>query len=107
INTKIIISSNIDINHTLKSQEKVIAISKKLNTKEYINPIGGKELYDIDTFKKEKIKLSFLESNVPKYKQFNTEFISYLSIIDIMMFNNKDQIKEMLNDFTLITKECT
>jgi len=101
IETKIIISSTIDIDHSLKSQEKVIAINKALKSTQYINPIGGTELYKKNNFEKENIKLNFLESDVPQYKQFNDEFIPYLSIIDIMMFNSKNEIKEMLKQFTL------
>jgi len=101
INTNIVISSQIDIDHSLKSQEKVIAINKALKSEQYINPIGGTELYKKNDFEKEHIKLNFLESDVPQYKQFNDEFIPYLSIIDIMMFNNKEEIKEMLKSFTL------
>lgn len=101
IDTKIIISSTIDIDHALKSQDKVIALNKALNATKYINPIGGTELYDFKEFQKENIELCFLESEVPKYKQFSDEFIPYLSIIDIMMFNNKDEIKKMLKKYKL------
>jgi hypothetical protein len=85
----------------LKSQDKVIALNKALNATKYINPIGGTELYDFEEFKKENIELSFLESEVPMYKQFNNEFIPYLSIIDIMMFNSREGIKEMLEKYKL------
>lgn len=105
IDTKIIISSSIDIDHSLKSQDKVIALNKALYATNYINPIGGTELYDFEEFQKENIELCFLESEVPEYKQFNNEFIPYLSIIDIMMFNSKDEIKEMLKKYKLKSEE--
>ncbi len=101
IYTKIIISSTININHSLKSQDKVIALNTALHATKYINPIGGTELYNFEEFQKENIELCFLESEVPEYKQFNNEFMPYLSIIDIMMFNNKDEIKEMLKKYKL------
>ncbi|MCK4826994.1 WbqC family protein, partial [bacterium] len=31
------------------------------------------------------------------YKQFDNEFVPWLSIIDVMMFNSKERIKEYLN----------
>lgn len=102
INTEIVISSTVNIDHHLKSQDKVIALNKALYATKYINPIGGIELYNFEDFKKENIELQFLESNVPEYKQFSNEFIPYLSIIDIMMFNRKDEIKEMLKEYELI-----
>ncbi len=102
INTKLIYSSNIEKDSNLKAQNKVIDISKRLNATNYINAIGGQELYDKKSFQKENIELSFLKTEIIEYKQFNNEFISYLSIIDILMFNSKTEIKEMLNRYTLI-----
>lgn len=101
IDTKIIISSTIDINHGLKSQDKVIALNKVLNATRYINPIGGTELYEYEKFQNENIELAFLNSNVPEYNQFGKEFIPYLSIIDVLMFNNIEEIKKMLKDYKL------
>jgi len=101
IDTKIMISSSIGIDHSLKSQDKVIAINKNLKSDEYINPIGGVDLYKKDDFINNDIKLSFLESKVPEYKQFKGDFIPYLSIIDVMMFNSKDEINRMLIEYTI------
>ena len=102
IKTPIIISSTIDADHTLKSQDKVLSLCKEQNADIYINSIGGIELYDKETFKQNNIKLNFIKSNPIQYKQFNNEFVSWLSIIDVLMFNSKEQIKEYLNNYTLI-----
>jgi hypothetical protein len=102
IKTPIIISSEVDIDHTLKSQDKVLSLCKEQNVDVYINSIGGIELYDKEVFKQNNIKLNFIKSNPIKYKQFNNEFVPWLSIIDIMMFNSKEQIKEYLDKYTLI-----
>lgn len=102
INTQIIISSTIEIDHGLKSQEKVIALNKAMDSTQYINPIGGTELYDTDVFQNENIHLNFLESEVPEYRQFKEEFVPYLSIIDILMFNSKEEVKEMLEKYKLL-----
>lgn len=101
INTNIVISSTINIDHSLKSQDKVIALNKALNATKYINPIGGIELYEYEIFQNENIELAFLNSNVPEYNQFEKEFIPYLSIIDIMMFNRREDIKKMLLEYKL------
>ncbi len=102
IETKFIYSSNIDKDNSLKAQNKIIDICKILETKQYINAIGGQELYDKEIFEQEKIELKFLDTELIKYKQFNDEFIPYLSIIDIMMFNSKDEIKIMLERYSLV-----
>jgi len=102
IKTLIVISSSINANHTLKSQDKVLSLCKAQNAGVYINSIGGVELYDKETFKQNNIKLSFIKSNPIKYKQFNNEFIPWLSIIDVLMFNSKEEIKKYLNEYTLV-----
>lgn len=100
--TKFVYSSNIDKDCNLKAQDKVIDICKNLNAKNYINAVGGQELYDKETFKKENIELNFIKTELVSYNQFKNEFVPYLSIIDIMMFNSVDEIKEMLNRYELV-----
>lgn len=103
IDTKIITSSTVNINHKLKSQDKVKAINKELKATKYINPIGGMQLYNAQSFNEDGIELLFLKSDILKYKQFSNQFIPSLSIIDIMMFNSKSTIQSMLTeDFELI-----
>ena len=53
-------------------------------------------------FYQNNIRLRFLESNEITYKQFNNEFIPNLSIIDILMFNSKDEIRNMLIQFEML-----
>lgn len=94
IKTKLIISSNVNINHHLKSQDKVIAICKELKANVYINPIGGIELYSAEEFSKKNINLCFQNPNIFTYNQFRDEFLPSLSIIDVMMFNETSHIKK-------------
>ena len=102
INTKITISSNISINHTLKSRDKVIAICKNLNADTYINAIGGQELYDVLDFKNEGLNLKFIKSPALNYKQYNNDFVPWLSILDVLMFNKREDITNYLNKYILI-----
>lgn len=53
--------------------------------------------YKKDEFYKQAIKLIFIKPNEIIYKQFDNEFIPNLSIIDVMMFNSLEQIKEILD----------
>lgn len=48
------------------------------------------------------IDLFFLESKTEDYKQYKNEFISNLSIIDIIMFNSQEKISELLEQYVLI-----
>ncbi len=103
IQTPVIISSSIDIDHSLRSENKVIAICKARKADEYINPIGGTGLYNQGTFKANGIQLHFLKTGNVSYEQFGNDFIPYLSIIDVMMFNTVEEIKDFLNNkYTLV-----
>lgn len=98
IQTNLIVSSALEIDHQLKSAQKVIAICQSRNATNYINPIGGVELYDKDQFQNNGIHLSFLKTSDVVYKQFNHDFVHFLSIIDVMMFNSGDEIQRFLNE---------
>ena len=76
-------------------------ISKYLNVSTYINPSGGKEIFPKEDWNTHGINLRFLTSNLPSYSQRREESIMGLSIIDIMMFNNSEDISVMLDDITL------
>ena len=102
LNTNIINSSSIQINHDRKGQDKVISICEILNATTYINPIGGVDLYDKKTFRNYGINLEFIKPKIIKYKQFDFEFVDSLSIIDVLMFNNKFEINRMLNLGTIL-----
>ena len=102
IDTELILSSSFEKHTELKGKDKVISICKQLGADEYINAIGGQELYDKKEFAENGIRLNFLQANLREYMQLKNEFVAGLSIIDIMMFNSKEEIKEMLNDFNLV-----
>lgn len=86
----------------LEKTDRLIAICKKLKVDNYINPIGGKELYSKSIFLQHQINLFFLRSKNVQYTQFKNDFIPSLSILDVMMFNSPEQIKSMLNQYELI-----
>jgi hypothetical protein len=102
IQTEIIISSSISINHDLKSEVKVIAICKALGAKEYVNAIGGIDLYTKSTFLSNGIDLNFIKSNPIEYLQFDKKFVPWLSILDVLYFNSKEKAKEYLSHYTII-----
>ena len=103
IKTKIIQSSEVDFDNSLKNQDKVIAICNALKAKTYINPIGGLELYDKEVFKASGIELQFLKANPITYQQYGDEFVMFLSIIDVMMFNSVEDIKKFItNEFQIL-----
>ncbi|KXN98432.1 hypothetical protein LS48_11870 [Aequorivita aquimaris] len=82
--------------------ERLIAICKKKGSNHYINPSGGKALYEKNTFKKEGITLSFIKNELIPYNQFGNPFVKGLSMIDVLMFNEKSRISDMLNEYELL-----
>ena len=88
IDTELILSSSFEKHTELKGKDKVISICKQLGADEYINAIGGQELYDKKEFAENGIRLNFIQANLREYRQLKNEFVAGLSIIDIMMFNS-------------------
>lgn len=87
IRTQIRISSTIPIDHALKNEEKVLALCEAVGADTYINPVGGLEMYSRDAFQARGVNLKFIQSNSFEYDQFKNPFVSWLSIVDILMFN--------------------
>ena len=80
--------------------EWALNISEAMNADEYINPPGGKGLFDGEKFAKANIKLKFIENNLPTYNQKKSAFISGLSILDVMMFNSPEETVRMIENIT-------
>jgi len=102
ISTKIIKSSVPYGTMPLKGMDKILEICKQEKADAYINPIGGLELYEKEVFKKQKIQLSFLKSAEITYRQNGNNFVPFLSIIDVMMFNEPGKISGLLDEFELL-----
>ena len=102
INTTIIMSSSVDKDNSLRSQDRVIDICKSVEADMYVNAIGGQDLYDRPSFLERNIQLKFIEAEMLPYIQHTGAYVPYLSIVDIMMFNSRDEISTMLKTYKLI-----
>ena len=102
IDTELVPSSSIYKNTHLKGPDRILNICQQENASHYINPVGGMELYDKSKFAKENIRLDFLKSAASPYSQFKNAFVPWLSIIDILMFNDSESINQLLTEFELI-----
>lgn len=96
------VSSALDKDNALRGQDKVLAICKELGAAQYINAPGGVELYDHDTFAREGVRLSFIQPHAVAYRQFEKPFEPNLSIIDVMMFNDRERCAKLLEDYELV-----
>jgi hypothetical protein len=61
-------SSQLNIPADVKGQDRIIAIAKHFKADVYINPPGGRDLYDANAFKHHDIELQFLPEYVGSYE---------------------------------------
>ena len=71
-------------------------ISKSLNAKTYINPIGGRDLFDPFVFKSQNTRLQFAVFDEFNYATPGYEFISGLSVLDALMWNSAEVIRKAI-----------
>lgn len=83
-------------NTELKKADRLIDITQAEQKKTYINPEGGKAIYTKEYFKECGVDLKFLLPQKTEYKQFSDEFVPWLSIIDVLMFNSPEYIVEKI-----------
>lgn len=102
ITTEIIASSSIYQNTELKAQTRIVDICLKEKANHYINPIGGIELYQKEVFEEQGMQLNFIKSKPVQYPQLKNDFVPWLSIIDVLMFNSVEQIQTFLDSYELV-----
>ena len=102
INTTFVQTSSVYANEQLKAQHRILNICKQEKASHYINPIGGLEIYSRKLFEEAEIKINFLKTTAHSYQQFGNTFVPNLSIMDVLMFNSKDEINQLLSLYELI-----
>lgn len=102
--TTVLKSSEIEIDYSLRRQERVIAICQALGAQEYVNPVGGFDLYDPTAFRKAGVNLKFLRARLLCYPQKSTVFVPALSIIDMFANTSIAYVQEaMRTEFDVIS----
>lgn len=96
IATEIRVSSNLAIDHAMKGQDRVLAICQTVGASTYINAIGGTELYAREDFNARGIELKFIKPATFEYPQFGAPFVPWLSIVDVLMFNPLDAVRNCI-----------
>lgn len=100
IDTPISANSEKCIEDSYKGEARVIEVCRRENAKVYINPPGGKDLYDPANFSAAGIELHFLRPKLVPYRQGeSSEFQKALSIIDLMMFNPQSWVQNSVREF--------
>ena len=103
INTDIKIQSSLSLpNFTIKHNGQwALRIAENLSATEYVNPIGGKHLFKPEEFKEKNINLRFFEPEVNRYTQLCRNFTPDLSIIDVLMWQPIEEVKNTIHTTVL------
>ena len=78
------------------------AIAHSLGAREYINPIGGQELFRPEDFSRRGITLRFLRMSKVSYDQRRSAFEPGLSIVDVLMFNSPAEALRLMDQHELV-----
>ncbi|MDA8621195.1 WbqC family protein [Psychrosphaera sp.] len=84
IKTPLKMSSEIIDTTSLKAQEKIYSLCTALEANSYLNPIGGRELYNKKEFMQHGLSLNFLEMSLSSLEKDTDKEQFYLSIIHIL-----------------------
>jgi hypothetical protein len=93
---KIIRSSSIGDFTNYKGQEKVIQICKSLDADVYVNPIGGKAIYNDTTFEESGILLRFQEP-IETVSQHQNEKVPYFSFLHDYLTLSSTELRNVVS----------
>jgi hypothetical protein len=82
------------------------AIADAVGADAYINPIGGRRLFDPATFRQRQIELGFLDMPSFTYDTRPYRFEPYLSILDVLMWNSPESVRRSLHSATVTASEA-
>lgn len=97
LRTPLLISSAVPADHGLRAQDRVLSMCEALGATTYVNPPGGRDLYDAPSFAARGIALEFLTPALAPYAQFDGPFVPALSIVDVLMFNSLADVRDALH----------
>jgi hypothetical protein len=93
---------NLEIEEPRAADEWALNTCKAIGATAYWNPPGGQSFFDRSKYEAAGIDLKFHKQNLPPYSQRRETFEPGLSIIDVLMLNDRERVHEMLDDFELV-----
>lgn len=102
INLQVFSEMNLQLAHVDAPDEWALNICKALEGDvEYWNPPGGEEFFDRKKYEEANIPLRFQKVELKPYDQHRETFEAGLSIIDVLMFNSREEVGNMLDSYEL------
>lgn len=99
---KFLFSSDVELDSDPKGQERILALCKNLRISQYRNAIGGQALYNAQSFNAMGIDLKFIQAGIQPYPQGRHDFVSHLSMIDVLMHCDKASVLRQLSNYSLV-----
>lgn len=93
---------NLFVRDECEPDEWALNITKAMGYDVYVNAPGGASFFDRGKYTQAGIELRFIQPKLTPYVQKIGRFESGLSILDVMMFNPKDKVREMLQEYELV-----
>ena len=100
ITTPIGRTSEFEGNRLYRREERIYDLCRRVHADVYANAPGGRALYAFKDFRERGIQLQFIQPEPIVYRQFREPFVPNLSILDVIMFNSREEVQAMLNRFT-------
>jgi len=100
LNTRFVPSSSLHPKGELKGQHRILDICQREGADVYINPPGGRELYDSPVFSAAGVQLQFLRPELQNLQLASAgEEGPVLSILDLMMYNSQEMLRQAAGSF--------
>lgn len=87
---------DLDLQHIDSPGGWAPAISRQLGASFYLNPPGGRGLFDPQDFARYGIRLAFLQFDEFRYDTGPYAFEPGLSVLDVLMWNSPQQVRQVL-----------
>ncbi len=100
IKTQILYASKLNVRGT--KANLLAEICRSLGAIEYISPLTSKVYLDLTSvFQEKKIEIKYFDYKHPSYSQMSSNFISHLSVIDLIFNCGSDSLKIIKNGINL------
>ena len=87
---------SIDIPGKMNAGDWAPLICKHVNATSYVNPISGSHLFNKNDFLRNNIELNYLEFTPEQYYQNDILSSETLSTLDVLLWNSKSEILDMI-----------
>ena len=88
------LASELPFEKSLTGQERVIAVARAVRCRTYINPPGGRGLYDPEVFRRAGMELRFLRPYIPDLRAASAASEAPFSVIDTIAMAGLNQARE-------------